>query len=102
MTMTKKAPATAPALNSDRRRGTPKPAAPAAATEVRQSKTALLRQLLSAPGGATSEALGEATGWQSHTVRAAVTAVRKSGLTVETRREGGVTVYSIAAGTAEG
>jgi hypothetical protein len=85
-----------------RKRTNPKgdAAAPAAMepTARRPTKAALLREMLAAPGGATLDALCQATGWQSHTVRAALTAVRKSGAEVERRREGGTTTYVITPG----
>jgi hypothetical protein len=74
-------------------------AAPAGAEPAvrRPTKAALLREMLAAPGGASLDALGHATGWQSHTVRAAPTAIRKSGTEVERRRVDGTTSYAITA-----
>ena len=37
----------------------------------------------------------EATGWQAHTVRAAMTGLRKRGYPVERHVEGSVTVWSL-------
>ena len=56
--------------------------ATAAGTPIRKTKSSLLRELLSAPGGASLQSLMSATGWQAHTVRAALTGLRKSGLTI--------------------
>ena len=77
----------------------PKPTAnrEAVATQPsRGTKAALLREMLAAPGGTSLEALMRATTWQGHSVRAALTAIRKSGTNVARLREGGVTTYSIA------
>ena len=68
-----------------------------AAPPARQTKAALLRDLVSAPGGATLTALIAATGWQAHTIRAALSGLRKTGLAVMRRREGEDTIYAIAA-----
>lgn len=67
----------------------------------RLTKVALLRARLSAPGGASRAALIEATGWQAHTLRAALSGLRKKGLTLTRRREGEATVYAIERGGSE-
>lgn len=56
----------------------------------RQTKAALLRQMILDQNGASLQALIEATGWQAHTVRAALSGLRKSGLTIthESHEEG--------------
>jgi len=47
--------------------------------------------------GATLPALEKATGWQPHSVRAALTGLRKKGHTIERAKDGkGVTVYRVA------
>lgn len=77
---------------------------PAAATSApragpvaaRQTKAALLRSRLADPGGVSLAALLEATGWQAHTLRAALSGVRKSGLTVTCRRAGTDTIHALA------
>lgn len=62
------------------------------------SKQALVVEMLSREGGATIDALAEATGWLSHTTRAALTGLRKRGLAVaRERREGQPSVYRIEA-----
>ena len=67
----------------------------------RQTKAALLRARLAAPGGVSLAALMELTGWQAHTLRAALTGLRKAGLAITRRREGTDTLYAIdAAGSA--
>ena len=73
---------------------------PPAATQTppRQTKAALLRARLSDPGGVSLAALIEATGWQAHTLRAAMSGLRKDGLTLTRRREGEDTIYAIEHG----
>jgi hypothetical protein len=67
----------------------------------RQTKAALLRARLSAPGGVSLAALIEATGWQAHTLRAALSGLRKDGLSLTRRREGDDTIYAIESAEAE-
>lgn len=52
------------------------------ASRPRQTKAALVRQMLLDPQGATLASLIAATGWQAHTVRAALSGLRKAGLTI--------------------
>lgn len=61
----------------------------------RQTKAALLRARLSEPGGVSLAALIDMTGWQAHTLRAALSGLRKEGLTLTRRREGQDTIYAI-------
>ncbi len=61
------------------------------------SKQALLVDALLQPEGATLEALRSATGWLPHTVRAALTGLRKRGYTVAAQRADGVTTYRASA-----
>lgn len=64
-----------------------------------QSKKDLLIELLRAKGGANVQQLSETLGWLHHTVRAALTGLRKSGIAVEKlpAREGERTRYRINA-----
>jgi hypothetical protein len=74
----------------------PKPAAPApeqpdatrAQTPRAGTKQALMIDLLKRPEGATVEQIAEATGWQHHTIRGAISGAlkKKLGLTVEATR----------------
>lgn len=48
----------------------------------RQTKSALLRTRLSEPGGASLASLIALTGWQAHTLRAALSGLRKEGLSL--------------------
>jgi hypothetical protein len=61
----------------------------------RQTKAALLRTRLAAPGGVSLAALMEVTGWQAHTLRAALSGLRKAGAAVTRRRDGEDTIYAI-------
>ncbi len=61
------------------------------------TKQARLVELLAADGGATISALTAALAWQPHSVRAAITGLRKRGLAVtRAKDEVGVTVYRVA------
>lgn len=52
-------------------------------TPPRATKTAILRKLLSRKTGADVAALQSATGWQPHSVRAALSGLRKAGYSIE-------------------
>ena len=68
------------------------PAAPA-----RSSKKDTIIALLQRPDGAAIGDLTEATGWQGHSVRAALTGLRKEGKElVRSKDRGGVTHYRLA------
>jgi Protein of unknown function (DUF3489)/PaaX-like protein len=67
----------------------------------RQTKAALLRARLSILGGVSLAALIEGTGWQAHTLRAALSGLRKEGLILTRRREGEDTFYAIEPAGAE-
>lgn len=59
------------------------------------SKSQRLLELLKAGTGATLDDMIEATGWQAHTVRAAMTGLRKRGHAIERHVEGSTTVWSV-------
>jgi hypothetical protein len=68
---------------------------------ARETKTALVRRLLSRKSGANLAALQSATGWQPHSVRAAMSGLRKAGYIIdrsEPAKSGGGTVYRITSG----
>jgi hypothetical protein len=52
-------------------------------TPPRETKTAILRKLLSRKSGADLAALQSATGWQPHSVRAALSGLRKAGYIID-------------------
>ncbi len=60
----------------------------------RVTKAATLLMLLQTGTGASLEEMVEATGWQAHTVRAALTSFRKKGHTIDKHVEGNTTVWS--------
>ena len=63
----------------------------------RKIKAAVLRDLLLQPAGARLHGLMSATGWQAHTVPAALSSLRKSGVEIiKTTRDAG-TVYTASA-----
>ncbi len=69
-------------------------------TKPRQTKIAKVQAMLLRPSGTTIDALSKATGWQAHSVRAALTGLRKAGHQIE-RQEAesktGKPVYRIRA-----
>jgi hypothetical protein len=68
------------------------------AAPVRPSKKAAIVALLERPNGAAIGDLIEATGWQTHSVRAALTGLRKEGKElVRDKDAAGVTHYRLAA-----
>lgn len=74
------------------------PATPVAPDQLpRVSKPGLIRLRLEANGGASLAELVDATGWQPHSVRAAMTGLRKQGLTIEKTPVDGVTRFAIIA-----
>ena len=73
------------------------PAASPSATPARQTKKGSILALLQRPKGAAIGELIKATGWQVHSVRAALTGLRKEGKElVRDKNEAGVTLYRIA------
>jgi hypothetical protein len=69
---------------------------PAKAPADRQTKKAALVALLKNPGGASLSALMAATGWQAHSVRAALTGLRKEGHAITRQKNnGGDTRYRL-------
>jgi hypothetical protein len=73
------------------------PEAPIAAPKKpeRSTKQALLLALIGREGGATLEELTSATGWLPHTVRAAMTGLRKRSHDIRRVRIEGVSRYFI-------
>jgi hypothetical protein len=61
----------------------------------RRTKQALLFELIGREGGTTLEQLTSATGWLPHTVRAAITGLRKRGHDVQCQRADGVSRYTV-------
>jgi hypothetical protein len=73
------------------------PAATPAAGPAHKTKKGSILALLQRPKGAAIGDLIEATGWQVHSVRAALTGLRKEGKElVRDKDEAGVTLYRIA------
>lgn len=68
-----------------------------AKTKPQPTKSESILKLISRPAGASLGALEKATGWQPHSVRAALTGLRKAGHSVERDKDAkGVTVYRVA------
>ena len=69
-----------------------------AAAPIRHSKKAAILGLLERPDGAAISDLTAATGWQMHSVRAALTGLRKEGKELAREKDAaGVTHYRLAA-----
>lgn len=75
---------------------------PRAGTRPEPKKARLIR-LLNSKSGASAAALGEKLGWQAHTVRAALSGLRKAGyeIAVVTKGAGTPSRYRILSGPAE-
>lgn len=73
----------------------PKPALP---KRLPPSKTETLRKLLSRRTGATAAQIQKQLGWQPHTIRAAISRLRSSGVPVELDRSGRVARYRLLPG----
>lgn len=69
--------------------------APSDLKPPRKSKALALRRSLLEPGGASITSIMRTTGWQAHTVRAALSGLRKQGWSIQRRAEDGVTIYFI-------
>ncbi len=63
------------------------------------SKAASLLDMLQRKEGSSLEEMTERTGWQEHTVRAAMTGFRKKGHVIDKRTSGTTTVWFIGSGT---
>ena len=63
---------------------------------VRQSKTAMVVQLLQRSDGASLDELVRATGWLAHTTRAAMTGLKKKGHVIDSDKVDGVRRYRIS------
>ncbi len=64
---------------------------------TKSTKIETILKLLRRPNGASIAQLQKATGWQPHSVRAALTGLRKKGNNIERDKDTkGVTRYSIA------
>ncbi len=68
-----------------------------ASSQPRLSKTARLETLLRRPKGATQKQLENSLGWQPHTVRAAISRLRKGGTVVLLDRSANRPAYRIDA-----
>ena len=64
----------------------------------RKTKASLMREMLEGEGGANLDDLCKATGWQPHTVRAALSGLRKAGHVIDrTRDDAGKSIYRVTA-----
>jgi DNA-binding transcriptional regulator PaaX len=60
------------------------------------TKSQRLLEMLKTGTGASLDGMVEATGWQTHTVRAAMTGLRKRGHAINRHVEGNTTVWSVS------
>ncbi len=63
-----------------------------------ETKSELMRRMLARKSGATLSSLQKATGWQPHSVRAALSTLRKAGYTIDKLppgTNGGAVAYRI-------
>ena len=68
---------------------------------TRATKTAILLKLLSRKSGADLPTLQSATGWEAHSVRAALSGFRKAGCIIDRTdpvKPGGLAVYRLGLG----
>ena len=81
--------------------GTPMREAGARTKAKRETKRDLCLKLMARRGGASVAELQQATGWQAHSVRAALTGLRKQGIALSrSKNEAGTTRYRVAGGAA--
>ena len=69
-------------------------------TAARITKAAKLLTLLQTGTGASLEDMTDLTGWQPHTVRAAMTSLKKKGHVIDKHVEGNTTIWSVKAAAA--
>ena len=74
---------------------TKKPTSPASTTAGKPKRDQLV-ELLGGTGGVSIHEMANALGWQPHTIRAMLTGLRKSGLTIVKVKVDGTSRYSIA------
>ncbi len=70
-------------------------AGPVTTAGARQTKQAAILELLRRAEGASIDDLTSAIGWQAHSVRAALTGLRKRGHEIQRGVEGGASCYRI-------
>lgn len=64
---------------------------------AKRTKIDTVAKMLARPTGASIAQLEKATGWQPHSVRAALTRLRQKGHAIERQSETGTTSYHIKA-----
>ena len=71
---------------------------PRPGTTAGRTKSDDLRKLLSRRNGATVTQIQKKLGWQPHTVRAAISRLRSSGLSIDLDRSGKAARYRVVSG----
>jgi len=74
----------------------PKSAAGKAATPKPETKTAALLTLLRRKTGTSLAELSEATNWQPHSTRAALTGLRRKGFAIMRKKQNGISRYHLS------
>ena len=77
---------------------TNKKAQPTISTPNKETKISKVVRLLQRKQGATLDEMIKATGWQGHTVRAALTGLKKKGYTIERELRGEMTCWKATSG----
>lgn len=67
----------------------------------KHSKANRLLTMLQSAKGASLEAMTSGTGWQPHTVRAAMTGLRKRGHVIDKRKDKDTTIWFVPSGDAK-
>ena len=67
-----------------------------AADKPRKTKIATVIQMLNRKNGANLDEIAKSTGWQKHTIRAALTGLKKKGHTIERTTVGTESRYAVA------
>lgn len=66
-----------------------------AKTPTAKTKKARIVTLLKRNSGATIAQIAKATGWQAHTIRAAITRLRQQGIEIQRNSKNGLSHYRI-------
>lgn len=68
---------------------------------TKKTKSALIQSLLARNEGASMQAISDETGWQFHSIRAAISGLRKQGISVERQEKGAGAIYRIPSATSK-
>lgn len=88
--------ATSPAAKPSRKQRSKQRTLSPAPAEAAQSKSAMVLDLLRREDGVTLDEIVSATGWLPHSVRAALTGLRKKGHAIKKAKRGDLTCYRLS------